>query len=86
MRVSSAFTVWIFHQGAPNNRFYSLHLRKPRVLTTAVTDEKTGGRDTLFETPDPFLFCFCLYGFEKRLKFQIPRGSVRRLSFTADDA
>lgn len=82
----TAFTVWLFHQGSASNRYYSLHLRKPRVTVRQVVSEADGATTPLYETPDPFLFNFCLYGFERRLKFKAPLGSVWKLAFTAEAA
>ena len=83
--MSDAFTVWLFHQGSASNRYYSLHLRQPRVTVREVPSEDGSGMTRLHATPDPFLFNFCLYGFERRLKFKLPLGAVRKLTFVSEE-
>ncbi len=71
---------YLFHQGADANRSYSLHLSPPRVTKRTVISDKTGEPIPLYETPDSFLFNFCLYGAERRAKVRFPLGSVTKLT------
>ena len=71
---------YLLHQGAKGNKYYSLHLTEPRVTVRNVTNEKTGELTPLYETPDSFLFNFCLYGVERKAKVKFPLGSVTKLN------
>lgn len=74
-------TFYLFHQGSESNRSYSLHLTQPRVTRQLVPSDKTQGMIVpLYETPDSFLFNFCLYGAERRAKVKFPLGSVTKLT------
>lgn len=72
-------TLYLFHQGTENNRYYSLHVREPRVTVRQVRSDITGEMIPLYETPDTFIFNFCLYGMERRLKVALPLGSVTKM-------
>lgn len=75
---------YLFHQGAPGNDHYSLHVRQPHVVSRSVPDGTGMTTVTLYETPDPFIFLFCLYGTERRMKVRIPLGEVRKMTFTLE--
>lgn len=75
-----AATFYLLHQGSEANHYYSLFLQQPRVTCRMVKSDKTGEDIPLYETPDSFLFNFCLYGAERRAKVRFPLGSVTKLT------
>lgn len=77
--------VYIFRQGCQNNSYYSLFKRKPRVTMRAVADARTGEPIPLYETPDPFIFNFCLYGTERYIGMKLPLGGVVKMIWEWDD-
>lgn len=81
------WTVWLFHQGAKGNDFYTVHLRPPAVRTyPGGIDEASGAPVSVYGTEEPPLFHFCLRGMEKRLKVRIPLGEVRTMRFSLEPA
>ena len=73
---------YLFHAGCESNAHYAFFRRQPRVTKRLVKSDKTGELIPLYESPDSFLFNFCLYGTEKRAKFKIPLGAVVKVEMT----
>lgn len=78
-------TFYLFHQGSEANHYYSLYLRQPRVTRRMVPSEATGLDVPLYESPDSFIFNFCLNGFERRTKVRCPLGSVTKLKIDFEE-
>ena len=76
--------VYVLHQGAKGNRFYTMHARPPRVLTQEVRDLETGQPTLLYSTPDRFIFSFCWRGMEKMLGIKLPLGGVMKMTLDAE--
>lgn len=78
-------TVYLFHQGARGNDFYTVHLRRPTVREfPGGVDESTGAPTRVYGTEEPPVFHFCLRGMERHLKLRVPLGEVRRMTFTLE--
>lgn len=77
-------TVYVLHQGSLGNAYYSLFPKPPRVTKRQVRSATTHEFVDLFETPDSFVFNFCLPGVERRLKTRIPLGAIAKLSIQVD--
>lgn len=78
-------TAYVLHQGSAGNAFYTLFPKRPRVTTRTVTSERDGTPQPLYESPDPFVFNFCLFGTEKLLRFRLPLGASVRLTMQVDE-
>lgn len=80
------FRLYLFHQGARGNDFYTVHLRCPTLRAfPGGIDETTGQPTSVYGTEEPPLFHFCLRGMERHLKMRVPLGEIRLLTCTLDE-
>lgn len=82
--MSKTLNAYILHQGSPGMDYYSLFPRAPRV-TRRMAHNDAGEEVPLYESPDPFIFNFCIRGVEKRLGVRLPLGSYAVITIVVND-
>lgn len=83
--MSKTLTAYLLHQGSVGNAYYSLFPKRPRVTRRSVRSGDGQSLVDLFETPDCFIFNFCLPGVERRFKTRIPLGAIAKLTIRVED-